>query len=305
MIMQGERTTFPIAILIHAGVSEKFRKWDPNDSHIQAALQAAKTGFKLLQQNKTATDAVEAAVNVMENSGATNAGKGSVLQHDGKARMDASLMDANLKVGAVASLREISNPISVCRQIVDGTQEHVFYAHDFVDRFNPVNASKQEKSTHFEEEKPNLGDTVGAVALDYNQFLTAGTSTGGRGNCEAGRIGDSCIIGAGTYCNNQAAVSNTGWGEWVIRLSSAKRTVDLIQEQHLPPQAAVDRVGREFKKANPHTLGTICLDRQGRWGVGIIGTSMAWVLISQYPNQSPIITYGCAKGELFTQQYFE
>ena len=196
--------------MAHAGVSEKVRSVKDRLPALDATILAVKAGYQLLLKGKTAIDAVERAVNVMESSGTTNSGKGSVLQTDGRQRMDATIMDSHLNCGAVASMRGFENPISIARYIMDRQDGHYFYAHDFAAELARARGGFKlldEKPATFRSE--NLeGNTVGSVAFDGTNGLASGTSTGGRGQCTAGRIGDSAIIGAGTYCNSAAAVSN-------------------------------------------------------------------------------------------------
>jgi beta-aspartyl-peptidase (threonine type) len=293
-------------IIAHSGVSEKFRKTDPNESSLATTIQCVQEGFRVLKAGHSAVDAVEIAINVMESSGYTNSGKGAVVQADGNQRMDASIMDSKWNAGMIASLRGFENPISVARMLFQDPHDHIFYAHDFVTemakkrggfKMLPLSTPLQ-----LNTKSSNDGETVGAVAIDLDGLLCAGTSTGGREQCQPGRIGDSCVLGAGTYCNQAAAVSNTGWGEWIIKLGVAKRVIDLIYDQKFSPQAAIDRVDRDFQRITPHTLGTICIDRNCKWGIGIAGASMNWAAIIQENDKNPILYYGCAKGDILTRQ---
>jgi beta-aspartyl-peptidase (threonine type) len=293
--------------MVHAGVSEKVRSVKDRLPTLDATILAVKAGYQLLLEGKSAIDAVERAVNVMESSGATNSGKGSVLQTDGRQRMDATIMDSKLNCGAVASMRGFENPISIARYIMDRQDGHYFYAQDFASElalahggFKLLKEKPPNTISNIISEIPE-GNTVGSVAFDGTDGLAAGTSTGGRGQCAAGRIGDSAIIGAGTYCNSAAAVSNTGHGEWIVKLNCAKSVVDLIQKQQLPPQVAVDQVGREYKAMNDKTLGTICVNTMGEWGILMVGGSMHWALIHELNNGAAELIYGCGKGEVITQ----
>jgi beta-aspartyl-peptidase (threonine type) len=292
------------AIVAHSGVSNRFRKTDPNADFMKATIECVKAGFDLLKNGQSATDAVVAAISVMEGSGVTNSGRGSVKQNDGQQRMDASLMDSNNNIGAVASLRGFTHPIQLCKILMHDLNGHIMYAHDYAAQLAEAHHLEKLNDPVTAAAHPSPNDTVGAVAVDFNGNLSAGTSTGGRGNCEPGRIGDSCIIGAGTYCTKNVAVSNTGWGEWIVRLNCAKAIADLVDNQQFPPQAAVDRVGREFQAVTTTTLGSICLDKDGHWGIGITGASMGWAAIIQIEDNSPMLYYGCGKGEIFNQQYF-
>lgn len=293
-------------VFVHSGVSDNFSRADLTHPAMLATIDSAKHGFDILSAKRTAIDAVEGAVMVMESSGSTNSGKGSVRQNDGRQRMDASIMTSSLQCGSVASLRGFENPIRIAKIISQDAHEHTFYAHDYAAQIAqnhgiPSQNDNNEQEILFAQTR-NDGETVGAVALDFTGSLAAGTSTGGRGRCEPGRIGDSSIIGGGTYCNQIAAVSNTGFGEWIARLTCAKRIVDLIQFDDFSPQAAVDRMGIEYKHACDKTLGSICLDVHGRWGIGITGAAMRWAGVVQTVEDQISFYYGCAKGEIIKEE---
>lgn len=290
-------------VMAHSGVSEKLRSIKDKVPALDATIAAVKEGYKRLIGGRTAVDAVEGAVNVMESSGVTNSGKGSVLQTDGKQRMDATIMDSTLNCGAVASMRGFENPISIARYIMDRQDGHYFYAHDFARDMALAHGGFKQLINTLQKSNIDIpqGNTVGSVALDGFGNLAAGTSTGGRGQCAPGRIGDSAIIGAGTYCNTFAAVSNTGHGEWIVKLNCAKSAVNLIQHQHLPPQVAIDQVGREYCSTCDKTLGSICINALGEWGVLIVGGSMHWALIHELENGAAELIYGCGKGEFITE----
>ena len=243
----------------------------------------------------------------MESSGVINAGKGAVIQNDGAQRMDCSIMSDSLEYGAISSLRGFENPISIARLIMEENKGHGCYSFDFATKIaenSGISFSKLKKSepSDFDDgiQSP-LGETCGAVALDSNGHLCAGTSTGGRKGCAPGRIGDSSTIGAGTYCNDIAAVSNTGHGEWIVKMNSAKRIVDLIQFDLLHPQEAVTRAGIEYENHSHSTIGSISVDKDGNWGVNIVGKSMNWAMVIVEEDKPALLVYGCAKGDEIRQ----
>ena len=234
------------------------------------------TGYKALQDGKTSIEAVEIALNILEDNPLFNAGKGAVLTADGRTELDASIMDGKtLKAGAVAGLHHIKNPISLARLVMDKSP-HVLMAGDGAEKFaqsvgvqivpesyfitdyrvKALQKIKDEERRKAEADKAgrkislveankpeNRHGTVGAVALDKFGNLAAGTSTGGMMNKRYGRIGDSPLIGAGTYANNNSCgVSATGWGEYFIRLGVARDIAALVEYRALPVQEAVDAV---------------------------------------------------------------
>lgn len=243
---QMQKGNYVLVIHGGAGTILKEKMTVEKEAAYKAALaQALNAGYEKIKAGKSSIDAVQAAVNIMENNPLFNAGKGAVFTHDGKNELDASIMDGKtLKAGAVAGVTTIKNPVDAARAVMEKSP-HVmmagkgaeifakqcgltlvspkyFYTED---RWKSLqNALKDEKQkAAYRYTKPagypdyKFG-TVGAVALDNNGNLAAATSTGGMTNKKFGRIGDSPIIGAGTYANNETvAVSGTGWGEYFIR----------------------------------------------------------------------------------------
>jgi len=219
------------------------------DAYRQGLLQALAAGQCLLERNGCALDAVEAAVTALEDNPLFNAGRGAVLSADGAVELDAAIMDGtDLRAGAVAQIRHIRNPVQLARRVLEDSS-HVFLAAAGAESFaeeagftrveneyfitpdrlqqfealtlrpEPVGGAMAAQAVVLEE--PPLG-TVGAVACDSAGRLAAATSTGGIAGKRAGRIGDSPVIGAGTYADNQTcAVSTTGHGEWFLRTVQA------------------------------------------------------------------------------------
>jgi beta-aspartyl-peptidase (threonine type) len=234
----------PYAIAIHGGAGEITRKKInvEQEALYQAALsEALEAGRLELARGGSAMQAVLNSIEVLENTPLFNAGKGSVFNHKGEIRMDAAIMDGqSLDAGAVANTRRVKNPIKLAYSILHES-EHVFisgsnsfefaiehgleieseeYFHD-EERFAQWMRAKQTNQIYLdydEDDHIEKFGTVGAVALDENGNLAAGTSTGGMTNKKYGRIGDSPIIGSGTYAKNSTcAVSCTGQGEFFIR----------------------------------------------------------------------------------------
>lgn len=200
-------------------------------------LQALEAGYGLLKKGKSSLDAVQAAVVVLENNEFFNAGRGAVLTRDGTVELDASIMSSDSRAGAAASVKRTKNPILLARQIMEETS-HVLLIERKADEFAAQQGLEQVSNDYFivkrclqawkkaanneikESALLELG-TVGAVALDLKGCLAAATSSGGINYKMNGRVGDSALIGAGTYANPYCAVSCTGRGEIFIRRSIA------------------------------------------------------------------------------------
>src|SRR5580765_7407290 len=269
-----------IGFMIHggAGVIKRGSLTPEKEKEYRDKLtEVVLAGYKALQDGKTSVDAVEIAIRMMEDSPLFNAGKGAVFNHDGKNELDASIMDGKtLAAGGVAGLHHVKNPITLARAVMeksphvlvfgDGAEkfareqkielvdEKYFFTQERWDELQKILKEEKDKAASGDKkisetttptaELPyNKFGTVGAVALDRNGNLAAGTSTGGMTNKKYGRVGDSPIIGAGTYANdNTCAVSGTGWGEYFIRLGVARDISALIEYQALTVQTAADRV---------------------------------------------------------------
>ena len=221
----------PIAIVVHGGAGTILKKnmSDEKEKRYKSKLEEAiRTGYQVLQNGGTSLDAVEQTIMILEDSPLFNAGKGAVFTHDKRNELDASIMDgSNLKAGAVAGVTQIKNPIRAARAVMEKS-EHVLLAREGAEQFARLQKLDKVSPTYFFTEKRARSleraikeekfGTVGCVALDQNGNIAAGTSTGGMTNKRWGRIGDSPIIGAGTYANNKTCgVSSTGWGEYFIR----------------------------------------------------------------------------------------
>jgi len=213
-------------IALHGGAGV-MRRDKPGPQHVAVLKQALEAAYA----QKTAMDAVTAAVVILEDSPLFNAGRGSCFNADGEIEMDAAVMDGeDLRAGAVAAVRRIRNPVLAARLVMEKTR-HVLLAADGAERFASKHGLHLEDPSYFATEArraalqrnlKNHHGTVGAVALDADGNLAAATSTGGYTGKLPGRIGDSPLIGAGTYADNRAcAVSGTGLGEAFIRAAVA------------------------------------------------------------------------------------
>jgi len=288
-------TPHPIAIVIHGGAGTITRKdMSPEtEAQYRAALkQALEAGYAVLKQGGKSLDAVQAAIRVMEDSPLFNAGKGAVFAHNGKNELDASIMDGTtLKAGAVAGVEHIKNPIDLARLVMDKTP-HVMLMGEGAEEFAKSQGMPLVPASYFytqrrwdelqqaiKEEGGKAGSkeiypgttghgygTVGAVALDRDGDIAAGTSTGGLTNKYYGRVGDSPIIGAGTYADSTSCgVSGTGTGELFIRLGLAKTISDLMRYKGMTVRQAADQLVLHdlVDLGGRDTGGAIAMDHDG------------------------------------------
>jgi len=244
--------------------------------------QALRAGFEVLSKGGASLDAVVAAVQVLEDDPLFNAGRGAVLNAGGVAELDASLMDGrDLRAGAVAGLRHVRSPIALARRVMDHSP-HVMLAGPGAEEFALEQGMAPVANSHFVTERrrrelerflqgvaasgdESLMGTVGAVALDADGNLAAATSTGGTTGKRWGRVGDSPLIGAGTYAANDCcAVSATGHGEYFIRAAVAHEIASLMRYRGLGVVKAADEVvmGQLVKLGG--SGGVIAVGRDGR-----------------------------------------
>jgi len=256
-------------LVIHggAGVIERARMTPEKDKAIRSALDhALQTGSKVLASGGSALDAVEAAVKELEDDPNFNAGRGAVFTHDARIEHDASIMDGrDRSAGAVTGVTTTRHPISLARSVMEKSG-HVFLSREGADEFSRLQGLEQvpndwfktpERLRQLEEKKAkNLSaleveykyGTVGAVALDAHGHVAAATSTGGTTGKRWGRIGDSPVIGAGTYADDRsAAVSATGTGEYFIRSVAAHSVAERVRLGGEGLQAALDGVLADIK----------------------------------------------------------
>jgi len=283
----------PVTLVIHGGAGTiKKENISPEQerAYHQALQRALDEGYDVLLSGGSSVDAVVKAISILEDSPLFNAGKGAVFTYSGKNELDASIMDgSNLKAGAVAGVSTIKNPIKAAHAVMTRSQ-HVMLAGKgaeafaqeqgleivdpsyFVDsaRYQQyLDRRKAEKSKDGalldQEINPDTKfGTVGAVALDRMGNIAAGTSTGGMSDKRWGRVGDSPIIGAGTYAKNiTCGISSTGWGEFFIRLAVAHDISAMMEYGGLSLQEAADRVILEKLPAMGGDGGIIGLDKQG------------------------------------------
>ncbi|MCB0374409.1 MAG: isoaspartyl peptidase/L-asparaginase, partial [Sinomicrobium sp.] len=262
-------------------------------AYTTALKEAINTGYRILESGGSSLDAVVKTISILEDSPLFNAGKGAVFTNEGKNELDASIMDGKtLNAGAVAGVTTVKNPITLARAVMEKS-EHVMLAGKGAEFFAMQNGIEQVDPSYFytensmkalqsakEREKNAPGHdnktafydpaiksdkfgTVGCAALDKNGNLAAGTSTGGMTNKRWGRVGDSPIIGAGTYANNSCAVSCTGWGEFFIRSVAAYDIAALMEYKGLSLQEAAKEVIQKKLTALGAGGGIVAIDKDG------------------------------------------
>ena len=276
-----------IAFAVHGGASSSSPFIRKNVKEMEEGLaHATRMGYKILSRGGSALDAVENAVQYLEDNPLFNAGRGSALNSDGKVEMDASIMNGkNLRAGAVALVHGVKNPISLARVVMKKTR-HVFMSGNGALNLARNEGVIFEPDAYFITEhqfeafqkankhqvgnkifKKKMHGTVGAVALDKRGNLAAGTSTGGTSNCLPGRIGDTCVIGAGCYANNKTcAVSGTGEGEYLIT-GVVGHSISMMTELDMAIQDACDYVLFTRNKTIKADIGVISVSPSGEIGI--------------------------------------
>lgn len=267
-------------IVIHGGAGnilpQHFTK-ESEQAYHQKMKEALDAGYAVLEKGGTATDAVTAAIKILEDSPLFNAGKGSVYNSEGQIEMDASIMEGkDMKAGAVAGVRRIKNPIEAAKLVMQQTP-HVLLIGEGAEKLWTSKGYELTDTSYFYDEKrlrqwqenrknkkPEKHGTVGSVALDKQGNLAAGTSTGGMMDKMPGRIGDSPIIGAGTYaCNQTCAISCTGHGEYFIRYAVAHTIHAKMMYQQKTLKDAVHEILFQELLPSGGTGGIIGIDKQG------------------------------------------
>jgi beta-aspartyl-peptidase (threonine type) len=291
--MNRPRKNIPFAVAIHGGAGAILRsKMTPEKerAYRDALTESLAVGYEVLASGGSSLDAVQRAVNVMEDSPLFNAGKGAVFTHDGQHEQDACIMDgANRNAGAVAMLRRIKNPIDLAWLVLEKST-HVLLAGEGAEEFAKAHGMEfvdqdyffteyrwQQLQDAIEKERGNASEltrldhsvedktgTVGAVALDRHGNLAAATSSGGMTNKRAGRIGDTPMIGAGTYADNETcAVSATGVGEYIMRALVAYDIAALMMYKNMTLADAANEVVMKKLTALGGSGGVVAIDRMG------------------------------------------
>ncbi|XP_019563193.3 isoaspartyl peptidase/L-asparaginase-like [Aedes albopictus] len=303
-------------VLVHGGagtISE-----DRIPGKYRGSKLAARVGYLVLMNNGTVLDAVEEAVRIMESDSNFNAGYGSVLNYDGDVEMDASIMDgATLKAGCVAGVRDVLHPITLARRVMDKTRHNFLAGQGLVDftkeqgieiMYPPGQLVTQYAKDSLDRwkqnnEKPSTGEggTVGAVAIDRFGNIAAATSTGGLTGKLPGRVGDTPIIGAGTYADNLiGGISATGDGDTIMKVSLV---YDILKR--------MEYLGDDMIKASEDALaamsgrldgtaGIVGLDANGNVAIVCNTEQISWAY-----QRGQTIAYGVRKGEIIEEQLSE
>ena len=269
-------TTRVPAIIVHGGAGADSSQAPEFRQGVRAAVLA---GWRVLAEGGTALDAVESAVRALEDDPRFNAGRGSVLNRDGAIEMDASIMEGDrLQCGAVAALVGVANPVTVARRVLE-SRRHALLVGDGALAFarsvgipecDPASlVTDRQRKRHVELARkpiPPGGGTVGAVALDRNGTTAAATSTGGTPGKLPGRVGDSALIGCGTYADSSlGGVSCTGDGEAIIRVVLGHRALRYLKDADDPDYAAKVSVDLLIEEGGGQG-GLILIDWRGRPG---------------------------------------
>lgn len=292
--------TWALAIHGGAGVIERGDLEPGQEGAYRQSLAAAlAAGEKVLRAGGASLDAVEATIRVLENDPLFNAGRGAVFTADGRNELDASIMDGSTRrAGAVAGVTRTKNPITLARTVMEKSV-HVMLAREGADQFSVEQGLEQADPAYFRTEQrwqqllewrrdhaklldpTHSRGTVGAVAVDVEGRLAAGTSTGGMTGKRWGRIGDSPVIGAGTYANAGCAVSATGSGEYFIRASAARQICDRMEWLKSGIQAAAEATIADIGAIGGDG-GVIAMDGHGRIGFAMNSSGMyrGWVTSS-------------------------
>jgi beta-aspartyl-peptidase (threonine type) len=276
------------ALILHGGAGAQAPEL--SDARRQGLRRAFEAAWEILQRNGSALDVVVRAVVELENEPAFNAGVGSCLTEEGDIELDASLMEGTtFRAGAVGAVRTVRNPILLAQAVMEAGR-HVFLVGDGAERFARAQGfpavTREELLTERQLRRwqtvQSQGErgTVGAVALDHAGHLAAATSTGGVFNKQSGRIGDSAVIGAGTYADDALGASSaTGQGEAIIRVALTKTAVELLRDNRDPAQAAQTALDLLHRRIGGE-VGLILLDPFGRVGYAYNTVAMSVAFLS-------------------------
>ncbi|NWF51405.1 MAG: isoaspartyl peptidase/L-asparaginase [Ignavibacteriaceae bacterium] len=270
---QNDNANYIIVIHGGAGFMNEMMPESEKAVYYTALEEALNIGKTILENNGSSLDAVEKVVRFLEDHPGFNAGKGAVYTSEGKHELDASIMfGKDLSCGAVAGVTIIKNPISLARLVMEKTP-HVLFAGTGADELGKKFGVELVENSYFDTEKAyqeylrskeNVKGTVGCVALDKFGNISAATSTGGRTNKMPGRVGDSPLVNAGTYANNNTCgVSATGWGELFIRNTVAFNISALMEYKGYTLQQACDEMIRN--RLPEGTGGVIAVDKNGNY----------------------------------------
>jgi len=282
----------PIALIVHAGA------WEIPDNeveaHVNACRSALEAGWKLLEAGASAEEAAQAAVVILEDDPALDAGIGSVLTADGTVELDAGIMrGSDLQCGAVATVTRVRNPIKLARAVMNSPQilltgagAEAFAVSRGIDLVDPSIFIVEREQKLYDDWKAGRlkinqfaefdHDTVGAIALDAEGHIVAAVSTGGTSFSPAGRVGDVPLVGCGFYADDKlGGAVCTGHGESIARVVMAKSAVDLVERGLGAPEAATGAIRLMTERVGGRA-GVIMLDRDARVGLAHTTSRMAF-----------------------------
>ncbi|RUR76538.1 isoaspartyl peptidase/L-asparaginase family protein [Chlorogloeopsis fritschii PCC 9212] len=287
-----------LSIIVHGGA--KTISEDKVAANNAGCLAAVEAGWAVLTQGGSAQEAVEAAIRVLEASPTFNASLGATLNNDGEVELDAAMMEGNtLGWGAVAAVQGVRHPISVARKIMN--EKPRFLVARSAERFAAENgvemcakedlvADEQRQEWQEQQEVLDRPNTIGCVALDASGTLAAGTSTGGTTNQQAGRVGDSAVVGCGLYADNiLGACSTTGDGESIIPVVLAKTAIDFLNGDRHPDEAAQMAIDVLASRVAGEA-GCIVLDSEGRVGWAYNSQDMAVAYMTEELDRAAVFT---------------
>lgn len=284
-------------IVVHGGA------WkipeEEHEPHIEGCCRAATAGWEVLRAGGSALDAVETAVRLLEDDPTFDAGRGSCLNAIGEVELDAIIMDGQtLRLGAVAAVRRVRNPVSLARLIMEkgpynflvGSGAEEFARQHGMGLIPPEELVVGRERARWEAWRAGEGlyaaelfnstGTVGAVALDQEGHLAAATSTGGKPGKWPGRVGDSPLVGCGAYADDRsAAASATGDGEALMRILATGAVCARVAEEKSPQEAAEEVLALLAERTGGYG-GLIVLDPRGRYGVAHTTPHMAWAVVT-------------------------
>jgi len=282
------------SVLVHGGAGDVRAAALPG--HVEGCKRAAEAAARVLGAGGSGLDAAQRAVEVLESDARFNAGTGASLNEDGKLELDAAIMEGGaLRAGAIAALPPFEHPIAIARAVLEDGK-HVLYAGEGASRFARARGftPSTDEAMTTDAARSQLakvragsgasswaGGTVGAVVRDPRGNIVAATSTGGTTNKRVGRVGDSPILGAGTYADDDAGgASNTGHGEAVLRLCLAKTAIDWMRGG-VPPEEAARASIRLLAARVQGSGGIILVDKRGRVGLARNTRTMTWAAASE------------------------
>jgi beta-aspartyl-peptidase (threonine type) len=301
-------TTNNFSLMVHggAGALDNVRDEKTAVRYLESIRRILEHGREVMALGGSALQAVETCASLLEDDPVFNAGCGSVLNENGKVEMDAAIMDGrDLSAGAVAAIENIANPVQLARMVMTESEhvllisegamrfadhvgmervpEHYFYTPDRVEQLKQARLRHKMMLDHDDSEEDS-GDqkygTIGAVAMDQQGNLAAATSTGGIVNKRMGRVGDSPIVGAGVYADNETcAVSSTGYGEEFIRSVIAKTISDFIYMKGMDAESATEAGIEYLLRKVKGRGGVIVIDSDGRCASGFTTKKMihGWI----------------------------